>query len=119
MTRMRYLIALLTAPLIAGTIASQAALAEKVAQEAKHWGDPNVDYVSTAWPIEADSDLLDIREVPVLGGGFFDVAPEDRDDGVAVGELGVNGGNKEMIVGLAEELSHGQHGAVDSLLISQ
>ncbi|WP_298337612.1 serine hydrolase [uncultured Erythrobacter sp.] len=118
MTRTRYLIALLTAPLMASTITSQAAFAEEASQETKHWGDPNLDYVSSAWPIEEGSDLIDIREVPVLGSGFFEVAPEDRDDGIAVGELGADGGDREMILGLAEAISQGQHGAIDSLLIS-
>lgn len=35
-----------------------------------------------------------------------------------MGELGVNSGNKDMIVKLAEEIADGQHGKIDSLLIA-
>ncbi len=118
MTRNLYHIALLTGLAPIGVVASLPAAAQEAVQETKHWGDPNVDYVSSAWPIEEGSDVLDIREVPPLNTGFFDIAPEERGDGVAVGELGVDGGDRQMILGLAEELSRGQHGAVDSLLIS-
>jgi len=39
-------------------------------------------------------------------------------DGLIVGELGVDGGNKDMIVKLAQEMSDGLHGDFDSLLIT-
>lgn len=48
---------------------------------------------------------------------FIDVAPEDMADGIEVGELGPDSGNKEMILDLAREIAAGQHGEVDSLLI--
>ncbi len=48
---------------------------------------------------------------------FIDIAPEDMADGIEVGELGLDSGNKEMILALAREIAAGQHGEVDSLLI--
>ncbi|MBC8350998.1 MAG: serine hydrolase [Planctomycetes bacterium] len=48
---------------------------------------------------------------------FIDFAPEDMADGIEVGELGLDSGNKEMILALAREIAAGQHGEVDSLLI--
>lgn len=118
MNRFPHIAALIAVSLMANGVAAQDPAPEGQAQETVHWGDPNMDYVSSAWPIEEASDLVDIRKVPVLESGFFEVAPENRNDGIAVGELGVDGGNRQMIVGLAEELSRAQHGAVDSLLIS-
>ncbi len=38
-------------------------------------------------------------------------------DGIEVGQLGLDSGNKEMILTLAREIAAGQHGEVDSLLI--
>ncbi len=118
MKRVLHLIPLTMAPLVMIGLPTQPIKAQNDAQNSVHWGDPNADYVSSAWPIEDGSDLLDIREVPVLDGGFFEIAPEDRGDGIVVGELGVDGGDRQMVLGLTEELSLGQHGAVDSLLIS-
>ena len=48
---------------------------------------------------------------------FIDVAPEDMADGIEVGELGLDSGNKEMVLNLAQEIAAGKHGEVDSLLI--
>lgn len=48
---------------------------------------------------------------------FIDIAPEDMADGIEVGEIGLDSGNKELIFDLAREIATGQHGAIDSLLI--
>ena len=55
--------------------------------------------------------LLDLKQP------FLDIAPEDMADGIEVGELGTDSGNKAMIVALAREIAAGKHGEVDSLLI--
>ena len=92
---------------------------ESTVEKIKHgyWDDPNVDYVSTALPID-DKDLINIRVMPKLKKGVIVTAPLDRSDGLIVGELGVNGGSKEMVLKLAQEISEGQHGDFNSLLIS-
>ena len=48
---------------------------------------------------------------------FLDFAPEDMADGIEVGEIGSDGGNKELILALAREIANGLHGEIDSLLI--
>ncbi|WND03841.1 serine hydrolase [Temperatibacter marinus] len=57
-------------------------------------------------------------ELPLLDKAFINSAPNDRKDGLLVGELGVDGGNKDMIVKLAQEMADNKHGDYDSLLIA-
>ncbi|TWT81323.1 Beta-lactamase [Planctomycetes bacterium CA13] len=57
------------------------------------------------------------QHLPDLKRPFLDTSPEDMADGIEVGELGLDSGNKEMILALAREIAVGQHGEVDSLLI--
>ncbi len=57
-------------------------------------------------------------DLPYLEKAFIDAAPRDRKDGILVGELGVDGGNKDRIVNLAEEIADSIHGLYNSLLIS-
>lgn len=79
------------------------------------WDNPNVDHIATEWPTGDDD--LKFWDVPDLENAFIGSAPADRKDGIVVGELGVDGGNMEMIVKLAQEIADGQHGEFDSLLI--
>ncbi len=57
------------------------------------------------------------QHLPDLKRPFLDTAPEDMADGIEVGELGSDSGNKKAILALAREIAAGQHGEVDSLLI--
>ncbi|MFK8114307.1 MAG: serine hydrolase [Rubripirellula sp.] len=57
------------------------------------------------------------QHLPDLERPFLDMLPEDMADGIEVGELGSDSGNKTMILALAREIAAGQHGEVDSLLI--
>ena len=57
-------------------------------------------------------------DIPILKEAFIDVAPTDRKDGISVGELGVEGGNKAMILKLAQEISDNKYGNFDSFLIA-
>lgn len=57
------------------------------------------------------------QNLPDLKRPFVDTAPEDMADGIEVGELGSDSGNKTAIMALAREIVAGQHGEVDSLLI--
>ncbi len=57
-------------------------------------------------------------DMPMLEKAFIDTAPAARKDGLAVGELGVDGGNKDMVIKLAEELADNKHGKYTSLLIT-
>ncbi|MCW8091224.1 serine hydrolase domain-containing protein [Alteromonas sp. ASW11-130] len=70
----------------------------------KHWSEPAIK--RTFW---------DIAE---LEKAFISVAPTNKNDGITVGELGINGANKDMILTLAQEIADKKHSNVDSLLIA-
>lgn len=69
---------------------------------------------------------LAFRDVPYLDTAFIDTAPAGEpaggpaggQDAIPVGELGRDGGNRDMIVTLAQEIAEGRHGSFDSLLIA-
>ncbi|MEW7292093.1 serine hydrolase domain-containing protein [Aquimarina sp. 2304DJ70-9] len=61
---------------------------------------------------------LSYRDIPDLKEAFIDVAPQDRKDGILVGELGIDGGNKAMILKLAKEIANNTYGKYDSFLIA-
>lgn len=61
---------------------------------------------------------LTLWDIPELEKAFIDPKPANRDDGIPVGELGVDGGNKDIIVKLAQEIADGKYGIFDSLLIA-
>jgi len=75
----------------------------------------NKDLAPEATAAEAE---LSFRDIPYLEKGFIDTAPADRKDGISVGELGVDGGNKAMILQLAQEIADNKHNRFDSLLIA-
>ncbi|MFK7954905.1 MAG: serine hydrolase domain-containing protein [Lysobacterales bacterium] len=79
------------------------------------WKNPDAIYVSKDVPSgEEDS----IRDIPRLENAFSDTAPKDRQDGLVMGELGVDGGDKDKILKLVQEIADGQHKKVNSLLIA-
>ncbi|WP_117884171.1 serine hydrolase domain-containing protein [Aureibaculum luteum] len=57
-------------------------------------------------------------DIPILEKAFISNEPSDRKDGIPVGELGIDGGNKAMILKLAQEIADTIHGKFDSFLIS-
>ncbi|MCP4508278.1 MAG: serine hydrolase [Gammaproteobacteria bacterium] len=61
------------------------------------------------------------HQLPYLSEPFFNLSPEDKNDGIAVGELGRNGGDREVVLkfarGLAKESKDAKSGKTDSLLI--
>jgi len=58
------------------------------------------------------------RDLVHLKEAFINTAPADRNDGLVVGKLGVDGGNKTMVLQLAQELADNNQGDYDSLLIA-
>ena len=58
------------------------------------------------------------RDIPDLKKAFIDATPTDRKDFIPVGELGVDGGNKAMILQFAQEIADNKHDRFDSLLIA-
>ncbi|MEM9361336.1 MAG: serine hydrolase [Bacteroidota bacterium] len=67
-----------------------------------------------ATPAEAK---LSFRDIPHEGKAFFTANPTDRKDGIPVGELGVDGGDKAMILQLAKEIAKSNENKFDSFLI--
>ena len=57
------------------------------------------------------------RDIPVMKEAFMDTAPANRNDGIAVGVLGTDGGNKAMVLKLAQGIADNKHGNFDSFLI--
>lgn len=68
---------------------------------------------------EATTDQMQgsFREIPKLEKGFLDATPDHRNDGIPLGKLGVDSGNKAQILKLGEEISDKKHGVYDSFLI--
>ncbi|WP_282160837.1 serine hydrolase domain-containing protein [Ulvibacterium marinum] len=64
-----------------------------------------------------DEAALSFRDIPYLKKAFIDAAPADRKDGILVGELGIDGGNKAMILKVAQEIADNNEGKFDSFLI--
>ncbi len=60
---------------------------------------------------------LSFRDIPYLKEAFIDAAPTDRKDGIPIGELGIDGGNKTMILKLAQDIANNNDGKFDSFLI--
>lgn len=56
-------------------------------------------------------------KLPDLKKPFISTAPANRKDGIPVGELGVDGGDKGLILKFVEEIAEGEHGEIDSLLL--
>lgn len=61
---------------------------------------------------------LSYRDIPDLKEAFIDATPSLRNDGILVGKLGIDAGNKSMILTLAQEIADSEHGKFDSLLIA-
>ena len=61
---------------------------------------------------------LPFGEISYLDKAFVDPAPKNRKDVIPVGELGVDGGDKEMVLKLAEDIDKGSYGNFDSFLIA-
>ena len=66
----------------------------------------------------AAQSTLSFSDIPDLNEAFINAAPTDRKDGIPVGELGIDGGNKAMILKLAQEITENQYGNFDSFLIA-
>ena len=61
---------------------------------------------------------ISVWDMPHLEKAFIDTAPEDRKDDLSVGVLGVDGGNKDLIIKMAKEIAENNEGKFASVLIS-
>lgn len=68
--------------------------------------------------ISASEAKISFRDIPYLKEAYFTASPVSRKDGIPVGEMGVDGGNKAMILKLAREIGDNKYGNYDGLLIS-
>ena len=73
-------------------------------------------------PKATDSELAkasytEEKKLKDLPSAFIDTSP-NAEDGLAVGTLGIDGGEVDSILQFANEIAAGAHGEVDSLLIS-
>lgn len=68
-----------------------------------------------ATAVEAEISFWDL---PLLQEAFVDAAPNDRNDGMAVGYLAIDNDRRKAILRLSKELSDSIHGKYDGLLIS-
>lgn len=70
----------------------------------------------------ADVSYAHERQLPYLKKPYLNVAPRDRKDGIQVGKLGRDGGNKELVLkfahAIAKASANEKTGRTDSLLIS-
>ncbi len=70
----------------------------------------------------ADVSYVREKDLPYLEKPFISAAPRDRGDGLVVGELGKDGGDKDSILAFAREIArpakNDRVGRTDSLLIS-
>jgi len=79
---------------------------------------------SVAWlsslmnPIVSDGYDVSFWDIPHLNNPFVNTAPEDRNDGIAVGELSLDENDRNAILNLSQEIFDGKHGSYDALLIS-
>lgn len=78
---------------------------------------PEISKVRVIPSVPVDENGPSFPGIPVLERPVVDTQPADRKDGLVTGELGVDGGQKAVIVELAQEIADGQHGKIDSLLI--
>ncbi len=65
-----------------------------------------------------DSSYTLEKTIPELKKAFIDSTPENKHDGIPVGELGVDGGDRDLIFDLAQEIANNKHDIYDSLLIT-
>ena len=57
------------------------------------------------------------KDLPYLKKPFINPSPGVRKDGIPIGRMGADGGDKDAVLAFAEEIAAGDHGKVDSLLL--
>ena len=58
------------------------------------------------------------RDIPLLDNAFINAAPIDQHDGIVVGQLGIDSGDKQRIIALAHDIATNNKDKYDSLLIA-
>ncbi|MEM9077754.1 MAG: serine hydrolase [Bacteroidota bacterium] len=80
----------------------------------------SIDWLSTIMSHESNNtDELSFFKTPQMNRAFISSNPEDMEDGITAGEVGVYGGNEKMLQEIAKEIEAKEHGFYDSFLIYQ
>lgn len=66
----------------------------------------------------AEESELEFWDIPNLEPAFYDASPDVKKDGIPVGKLGADGGDKAMILQLAKKAAQAEYGKFDSFLIA-
>ena len=70
-------------------------------------------------PEVSDAEVkMSFWDMPYLKKAFIDTTPNDRKDGLFVGELNIDSSDKSNIVNMAQDLAENNQGKFDSVLIS-
>ncbi len=78
----------------------------------------NTDKNTNAPEASAAERNISVWDMPHLEKAFIDTAPDSRKDDLSVGVLGVDGGNKDLIIKMAKEIAENNEGKFASVLIS-
>ncbi|MCF6437618.1 serine hydrolase [Pseudoalteromonas sp. MMG022] len=74
---------------------------------------------TTPAPVILDTQkTLSFWDFPNLEKAYLESTPSKRKDGIKVGQLGIDGGDKAHIITLAKEIANQKHSDIDSLLIA-
>lgn len=57
-------------------------------------------------------------DMPLLAEPYITASPVKRGDGIKVGKLGIDGGQKDAVIKVAKELEDGKDGGYDSFLVA-
>lgn len=85
---------------------------------------PRIAVESVAWlasamtHIAVDDYKVGFWDIPQLNNPYVSTTPEDRNDGIAVGELALTAEKKNAILKVAQEIFNDDYGNYDALLIS-
>ncbi len=85
---------------------------------------PRIAVESVAWlasamtHVSSDDDEISFWDIPHLNNPFVNTTPEDRKEGIAVGELSVDANDRNAILKVAQEIFDDKYGNYDALLIS-
>ena len=78
----------------------------------------NAEKISITPEASAAERKISVWDMPHLEKAFINTGPEDRKDDLSVGILGVDGGNKDLIIKMAKEIAENKEGKFASVLIS-
>ena len=93
-------------------------------RETESWESKNREIAEGTAPEITDLNAEDVsyaleKDIPYLIKPFFNISPQDRMDGIAVGSLGQDNELSNTLLAFAEEIAAGDHGEIDSLLLYQ